>query len=475
MEESASKLKCIKIEDLKVGMFIVRMNRSWFKHPFLGNQKLITSEKQIAKLKDYGIDQVYIDPQRGLDILLDPTGPDSAHGGTSPPLPGKRTAPSETPPRTPDPPEEACKDAGRKTSYFAAQEIANAVSPVPSAETLLSDQGKRRPGPAGRENIPFSQEIEKARTVQKEARSVIKDVMRDIRLGKSFESERVKRVVNGMIESIFSNEAALLSLTHVRGYDEYTYIHSIGVCVLSLTLGRHLNMRRDELELLGVGGLLHDVGKTKVPYSILYKPGKLNEGEWEEIKKHPLYGMQILENAKGIPEEAKEVAAKHHERFNGRGYPYGLAGEAIGLHSQIAGMVDMYDALTRDQIHKEGIQPNEAIRMIYDRSRNDFDSLLVERFIQCIGIYPVGTPVLLDTEEIGIVAETRHEDLLRPTVLLIFKDSVKRYPEPFLVDLAEKRDANWYKRSVVMPLNPRQWRLHLEDYLSWMPRNSPQK
>ncbi len=473
MEDCVAKLKRIKIEDLRVGMFIVRLNCSWFRHPFLSEKKLITSEKQIAKLKQYGILEVYINPDRSLDLSL--SAPEVVRRSPSP-LPD-----SEDPPRAPSPPAAAAIPPYGSTARWEdrpggsaaksrpeAGEISGAVSPVCSRSEIRPGgkiySSREVPGRA----VPFAEEIETARVIQKEARAVIKEVMHDIRLGKSFESERVKRLVNSMVESIFANDAALVSLTRLKGYDEYTYVHSIGVCVLSLTLGRYLNMPRSELELLGTGALLHDVGKTRIPYSILYKPGKLDEKEWEEMKKHPLYGAEILENAKGIPADAREIAAKHHERCNGRGYPYGLSGNDIGLHAQIAGLTDMYDALTRDQIHKEGVPAHDAIKIIYDRCRSEFDSFLVERFIQCLGIYPLGTPVLLDTEEIGIVAGVHHDNLLRPKVLIIFEDSLKKYPEPFLVDLTEKKDSTWYKRNIVMPLNPRQWRLNLEDYVSWI-------
>jgi HD-GYP domain-containing protein (c-di-GMP phosphodiesterase class II) len=217
---------------------------------------------------------------------------------------------------------------------------------------------------------------------------------------------------------------------------------------------------------MGIGALLHDVGKMRIPPEILNKPGKLTEKEFTEIKKHPLYTLELLEKAKGIPDASKHVALQHHERYNGRGYPYGLRGEEIGRFGQIAGIIDVYDAITTDRVYKKAIPLHEGIRMIYQGSKEDFKQNLVECFIQCVGIYPTGTPVLLDSEEIGIVCAVNQEKLLRPNVLLIYRDSKTRYPQPFVVDLMEKRDdPQWFKRTIVMPIDSRQWNIPIDDFL----------
>jgi len=238
-------------------------------------------------------------------------------------------------------------------------------------------------------------------------------------------------------------------------------------CILCLTLGRHLNFSREELEQMGIGALLHDVGKMRIPPHILNKPGRLTEEEFNEVKKHPLYTLEVLDKSHGIPDSSKQVALQHHERYNGRGYPRGLRGEEIARFGQIAAIIDVYDAITADRVYKKAIPLHEGIRIIYQGAKEDFSQLLVEHFIQCMGIYPTGTLVLLDSEEIGIVCAVNPGKLLRPNVMLIYQDSKTRYPQPFVVDLMEKgEDSQWFKRTIVMPLDSGQWNIHIDDFMN---------
>jgi HD-GYP domain-containing protein (c-di-GMP phosphodiesterase class II) len=223
---------------------------------------------------------------------------------------------------------------------------------------------------------------------------------------------------------------------------------------------------------IGIGGLLHDVGKMKIPPHILKKPDALSPDDWVEVRKHPIYSLEIMEESKGIPEPSKQVALQHHERYNGSGYPFGLKGDAIGMFGQIAGIVDFYDAITSDRYYQKAIQPHEGIRQIYERSEIEFNRLPVEQFVQCIGIHPFGTLVLLDTEEIGIVCAVNPETLLRPKVLVIYQNSKTPYAQPFLADLTERSDQSQsYKRSVIMPLDAQKWNIHVEAYLSEIRKN----
>jgi len=221
-----------------------------------------------------------------------------------------------------------------------------------------------------------------------------------------------------------------------------------------------------------MGALLNDVGMMKIPHHVLKKPVQLTEPEWAQIRKHPTYSLEILESSPGIPERSKVVAIQHHERYDGSGYPHGLKEEAIDIFAQIAGISDFYDAITTDRYYQKGLQPHEGIRHIYERAGAEFNRLLVERFIQCIGIYPFGTLVLLDTEEIGIVCAVKAETLLRPKVLIIYRNSKTPYADPFLADLNEKSEkSQWFKRTIVMPLDPERWRIHVEAYLSDIKKN----
>jgi len=481
MSTAKENLKKISVDDLKMGMFIVNLGRSWLAHPFLRNQFPVTSPKQIKKLKKYGIREVYIDPRRGLDIpfpkielvtsdrptaekLEAPEEPhlydeQSAVSGGSSPFPLKGGLPfSGAGPAVSFKPQE------KSDSMDYWRENVRRVE-----ESLPSHEGA--PRVPYDDNVPYANEIESARAIQWEAQNVVRQVMNDARMGRNLESERVKRVVNSMVDSILRNQDALVSLTRMKSLDEYTFVHSLDVCILSLCLARHLSLSREELMEIGIGALLHDVGKMRLPAQVLKKPDTLSENEWVEVRKHPVYSLEIMEASQGIPDSSKQLALQHHERFNGSGYPFGLKGGTIGTYGQIVGMIDFYDAITTDRPYQKSIQPHEAIRQIYEKGQGEFDRLMVERFIQCIGIYPFGTLVVMDTEEMGIVCGVKPDALLRPNVLVIFQNSRTPYPEPFLADLTEKADhSSWYKRSIIMPLDPSKWNIRVDDYLADLKR-----
>ncbi|NWF56780.1 MAG: HD-GYP domain-containing protein [Syntrophaceae bacterium] len=500
-EADKANFKKISIHDLKVGMFIVNLGRSWIQHPFFRNQLTIDSPKKIEKLKKYGIQEVYIDPQRGLDVPS-PRGaekvPAPESRGLNPPPGGSAVRMEEPQPPALHPSFPPLRGAGispiQATGYVPSIEV---LAPNPIKGQPMGEEGtdaypespeksdsvafwEENIGPGGEglfspesplrvpfdDEIPFIQEIHAARRVKEEAEKVVRNVMTAVRMGKSIEGDRVKRAVHSMVDSILRNHDALTSLTRMKSYDEYMFVHSLDVCILSLSMARHLSLPREEMVEIGIGALLHDVGKMKIDPQILKKPATLSETEWVQVRKHPIYSLEMMEESKGIPEQAKQLALQHHERFNGNGYPFGLKGEAISLSGQIAGIVDFYDAVTTDRPFQKAVQPHEAIRKIYERGMEEFNRLLMERFIQCIGIYPFGTLVLLDTEEMGIICGVKPNMLLRPDVLIIHRDSKTPYPQPFLADLTEKTaQSSWYKRSIVMPLDPQRWNIRTEDYL----------
>ena len=305
------------------------------------------------------------------------------------------------------------------------------------------------------EEVPLREELRYAEATQREAQNVVQVVMQDIRLGKNIESEKVGRVVGAMIDSIFRNADALSSLTRLKGYDEYTFVHSVNVCVLCLTLGRRLAYSRSDLQTFGIGALLHDTGKIRIPSAILNKPGGLDDAEIAEIKRHPLYSVEVLESAGGIPEDAKLVALQHHERWNGGGYPHGLREDEIGRFGQVAALCDVYDAMTSDRCYAKGMPPHEGIRKIHGWAGMHFPPDIVQSFIRCMGIYPVGTVVQLDSREIGVVTAVNREKILRPRLALLFRDPGTPLKNPVPVDLEEKSPGGRrYARTIVGPMDP---------------------
>ena len=282
----------------------------------------------------------------------------------------------------------------------------------------------------------FREEFKHARTARSKAKTYLETVFKDIRMGRSVDSEGAKNVVRSMVDSITRNPDAGLWFTQLRNKDEYTADHSLNVCILTLVFGRHLNFKESVLNELGIGALLHDLGKMQVPIDILNKPGPLTEDELTLVRKHPTFGAEILKETPGVSQAAVDIAHSHHERADGKGYPRGLQADEISLFSKMVAIVDVYDAITSNRVYHHGMSPSDALRNMYQWQHKDFDESLVEDFIQCLGIYPVGSVVQLNTGEIGIIMNDNKEHRLKPTVMLVLDEKQDTLFPARIVNLA---------------------------------------
>jgi HD-GYP domain-containing protein (c-di-GMP phosphodiesterase class II) len=300
----------------------------------------------------------------------------------------------------------------------------------------------------------YDEELRCARRVHAKAKLVVQDLLRDARMGRSVDGEKANRVVDEMIDSIFRNPDALTSLSRLKSFDEYTFHHSVNVCVLSLALGRHLGIVKGELRALGVGALLHDFGKITVPPEILNKPGRLSVQEFQRVRAHPLHGAKMLMQCSDLTDGCATVALNHHERFDGRGYPRGLSGLEIGKFGLISAIVDVYDAITSDRVYHRAVTGHEAVKKIYEWGKTDFYPLYVQKFIQCLGIYPTGSVVRLDSGELGVVSKQNPDHLLRPWVRIVRDRSGAPLPGPVEVCLSDlgAGEGRSYARSIVAAL-----------------------
>lgn len=269
------------------------------------------------------------------------------------------------------------------------------------------------------ETVAVEQEIDAARALEGQGRNLVHTIMDDVRLGHSLDSAGSRDIVSGMVQSVIRNPDALVWFTHLRKSDEYTAIHSLRVCILALTFGRHLGLEPAELNMLGIGALLHDIGKLKVPAEVLNKPARLTGPEYEIMKRHVPEGVKILEVTKGVPPAAIEVASNHHEHYSGSGYIQGVRGDRIGLFGLIGAIVDAYDAITSDRVYQKGVSPHEALKKLYDGRGTQFHGGLVEQFIQCMGVYPIGSVVEMHSGAIGVVVTVNRARRLRPRIALI--------------------------------------------------------
>ena len=296
-----------------------------------------------------------------------------------------------------------------------------------------------RPGPARYpDRVPVEQELPRARSAVRDTKRVLDDILRDARLGGSVETDAARAAVRALVQSVLRNPDALIWLNQLKNKDDYTAEHSLRVCVLALAFGRHLELDESELNTLGLGALLHDVGKTRIPLEILNKPERLTPEEFDIVRQHVPIGVEMLAGASRIPAAAIDVAQQHHERLDGSGYARGARGEQIALFGQIGGIVDTYDAITSDRPYHRGMSVHDALRVMYEWRRESFHTTLIEQFIQCMGVYPIGSIVELNDGALGVVIAVNRERRLRPRVALVLDPGQRPYLPPRLIDLTQE-------------------------------------
>ena len=402
-------IKKINVQQLKPGMFIHDMNCGWIEHPFLTGTLKVKSDKDIEKIASNGIREVYIDTEKGLDVVDAPT-----------------------------------ENEVRAELDHKMIEIAQKNGPV--------------------ESVSLRDELEKSRKVHSEANKIVHNIMQDVRLGKQIELEQVDPMVEQMTSSIFRNKDALLSLCKIKNKDDYTFLHSVSIGALLISFARALNLDRNIIQLLGVGGMLHDIGKMKVPDEVLNKPGKLTEEEFLLMKSHVVHSRIILEETPGIVQVSLDVAAQHHERFDGSGYPLGLKGSEMSVYGQMASIVDVYDAITSDRCYHKGMEPTDALRKMFEWSKFHFNPELVHAFVRTIGIYPVGTLVMLESGKIGIVVEQREKNLAQPLVRIVFNARKGYYLKPEDVDLSRPLGMGGGDK-IVSHESPAKWGIEVQKFM----------
>ena len=285
--------------------------------------------------------------------------------------------------------------------------------------------------------VEFKEEIKEAGRIRDEAEVLVKEFSQDFRMGNGINSKKVHKTVENMVGSIFRNRDALASLVRIKSFDRYVFTHSVNVCILSLIIGRNMGLGRDKLSDIGMGAILHDIGKMLIPEYILHKPGALTEAEFAEVRKHPELGAEVISMSKDISDDSIKIISQHHESYSGKGYPLGIKGEDIHLYARIASVADIYDAMTSDRVYRRAVTPNEVLQKMYMLRFSHYDPEFVERLIKALGIYPVGTLVALNTGELAIVRRQEATHPLKPTLLILFDKDRQPYKEPFELNLIE--------------------------------------
>lgn len=280
-----------------------------------------------------------------------------------------------------------------------------------------------------------------AKQLLTEAKGLVRKVLSETFEGKAIEVEPFAALADNMIESVMLDSDAMKCISALRSKDAYLLEHSVNVAFLLITFGKYLKLDREMLRQLAIGGILHDIGKIKVDNKILHKPGKLTPEEFEHMKLHQTYAIEIMEQAKGLSQVSKDVCLMHHEKLDGRGYPRGLKGDELTLHGRMSCIVDIYDALTATRCYKEAMSPAAAFKILLSLTPFHLDESLVYEFIRCIGVYPVGSLVQLSDGRVGIVWESKDRDVLHPIVKCFYSLKFKRYTDVTMVDLL-KSDLN---------------------------------
>jgi HD-GYP domain-containing protein (c-di-GMP phosphodiesterase class II) len=380
-----SKIR-VYTNELKTGMYVAELDRPWIDTPFLFQGFMIQDVAEINELRQY-CEYVFV-------------------------------------------------DKARSSSDVAAHLLAA------STESGNKKKASRRRPSSKFSEANFRQSLLQSHKIYRDARGWVDCMLEDSRLGKSVNTEKARVLVTQLADQVIQNPDALVWLTHLKTRDEYTATHCINVCILALTFGRSLDLDEDSLYKLGMGALLHDIGKMQVPDEILNKPGRLSKEEFETMMGHPSIGHAMLVDDHELEDESLHVVLHHHERLDGGGYPKGLAEEDIPLLTRIASIVDVYDAITSDRCYHDAVSPALALENLFKWANGNFDVSLLERFIKCLGIYPIGSVVRLNTNEVGVVVATDADHRIKPIVLLAVSAEGKSYMPRRLVNLSS---AVWEK------------------------------
>ncbi len=316
---------------------------------------------------------------------------------------------------------------------------------------------------------------ERAREVAKRTYSqgvaVAKEVVTGIRLGRTTSVKKVKRAVQMIVDQVLNNETSLMGLTTLRGYDEYTFTHSVNVCIFAVALGKKLGFSKVQLYDLGMTALMHDIGKARIPLDILNKTSGLDDVEWRVMQAHPWFGALTLFNLRGydeIPYRSILVAHEHHMKTDLTGYPTPVRPRQLGLFSRIVAVADGFDAATTRRSYQTiPIEPDEVLREMWQNPKRGYDVVLVKALINLIGIYPVGTCVILDTLEVAVVAGMNPDaqQLNRPLVRIVIDvDGGIVAPPGRAANLSEVDPSGGFARSIVKVTNPARYGLTVGDY-----------
>jgi putative nucleotidyltransferase with HDIG domain len=399
-------LRKIKTDQLCKGMYVQELCTAWINSPFWKSSFLLDDDETLEKIKDAKILEIIIDTKKGLDINNEDQVP-------------KTELVLQESPSTP-------KRSIEKTAF---KEVVS---------------------------VSIDQEMERAQAILANSRVALTEMFHEARMGKAIGTDFAQSLVEDIALSVMRNSSALLGLARLKTANDYTYMHSVAVCALMISLAKQLGLSDEIVREAGTAGLFHDIGKMAVPASILDKPGKLTDEEFVSIKSHPRAGHEMLLCIEGISEITLDVCLHHHEKMDGSGYPDKLSGDQISLYAKMGAVCDVYDAITSNRPYKEGWCPAESLSKMSEWSNGHFDRNIFQAFVRSVGIYPVGTLVLLHSGKLGVVVDQLvGKSLLKPKVKTFFSTKSMIHITPELLDLSTPG----MQDKIISKEDPKKWGL----------------
>ncbi|MBB2484365.1 HD-GYP domain-containing protein [Mitsuaria sp. WAJ17] len=412
-------LKRIPTQQVRLGMFLQSMEGSWLSHPFWKTKFVLREQSELDALLKSGVVAVWIDVEKGLDI--------------------QEAKPLQMPALPPEPPR--------------PQEPQPAAAPAPAPAPASPPPGMR---------ASLHDEMGRAAQIVSRSRAAVINLFGEARLGKAIDAEQCLPLVEEVANSVSRNPSALISLARLKTKDDYTYMHSVAVCALMVSLSRHMGLNEAQTREAGLAGLLHDVGKMAMPIDVLNKPGQLTDDEFAVMRSHPVRGYEMLLEGGAVPAAALDVCLHHHEKIDGSGYPKKLKGDEISLLARMGAVCDVYDAITSTRPYKNAWDPAGSIQRMAQWTGH-FDPVVFQAFVKSVGIYPVGTLVKLHSGRLAVVVEQSPVRLTAPLVRVFFstKSQLPIPTELVNLDLPAATDR------IVSRENPTDWGFkHLDEL--WM-------
>jgi len=400
--------KKISIDQLRPDMYVADLNCDWIPHHNYQKEGRIPDQATVDEIRRRGITEVYIDPARGLDT-------DDAIPAT-------------------------------EVERHNQQALDKAAQLKPDSQLRVSAE----------------EEMHKAGKLHNEAKNLVSNVLRDVKTGKAIDIEAFDTLAEGMVDSVLRNHNALACLGRIRQKDNYLLEHSVNLAVLMGIFARAMKLDRNTMHQAVLGAMLHDIGKVLVPDEVLHKPGKLSDDEFAVMRKHVIYSKELLQQTPGIKPLTINVAAQHHERIDGSGYPLGLQGCDICREGKMVAIADVYDAITADRVYHKGMAPTAALKKLLEWSGSHLEEALVHRFIRSMGIYPVGSLVKLRSGRLAVVIEASETDQRLPIVKVIYHAAKARYLPVEILDLSRPT----VQDEIVQAVDPARWHIRLNDFLN---------